>query len=194
MAAGATPPRGPETPSPDDDKRLETVRLDALKQGPAEGVQVGVARRLLASGQADKAAAELIRFARERPMTSRMAHALTAMALATGKMGPLLTLVSQGIDEVEGRERVGVMRALARLQRRTGQEQAAIETLSVLLAEAPEDRRSRLVLNALLERFAQWEALDGSLEKETRLLLRRRYFRAASRVALRRARLWGERL
>ncbi len=196
MAAGASPPRGPDAPPSDEDKRLETVRLDALAASKAspEVTHRAIARRLLRSGQPDKAAAELIRFAREQPMTARTAQALVTMALATNKMGPLLTLVTQGVDEVEGRERVGVLRALARLQRRTGQELPAIETLTTLLAEAPEDRRSRLVLNALLERFERWDELDASLEKETRLLLRRRYFRAASRVALKRARLWGERL
>ncbi len=196
MAAGASPPRGPDASPSEDDKRLETVRLDALTATTAspEVTHRSIARRLLRTGQPDKAAAELIRFAREQPMTARMAQALVTMALATNKMGPILTLVTQGVDEVEGRERVGVLRALARLQRRTGQELPAIETLTTLLAEAPEDRRSRLVLNALLERFARWDELDASLDKETRLLLRRRYFRAASRVALKRARLWGERL
>ncbi|MDX2011412.1 MAG: tetratricopeptide repeat protein [Myxococcaceae bacterium] len=188
MAAGASPD--------DDDKRLETVRLEAL-QAAAGSPDAGhrlIARRLFRSGQADKALSELIRFSRERPMTPRMATALSTLALATGRTGPILTLLTQGVEETEGRERVGVMRALARLQRRTGQVEPAIETLSVLLAEAAEDRRSRLVLNALLEQRQQWEALDASLDKETRLLLRRRYFRAASRTALRRARLWGERL
>ncbi|MCU0696857.1 MAG: tetratricopeptide repeat protein [Myxococcaceae bacterium] len=188
MAAGASPD--------DDDKRLETVRLEALTAA-ASSPDVGhrlIARRLFLAGQADKALSELIRFSRERPMTPRMAAALSTLALATGRTGPILTLLTQGVEETEGRERVGVMRALARLQRRTGQTEPAIETLSVLLAEAAEDRRSRLVLNALLEQRQQWEALDASLDKETRLLLRRRYFRAASRTALRRARLWGERL
>ncbi|MBM4779269.1 MAG: tetratricopeptide repeat protein, partial [Archangiaceae bacterium] len=196
MAAGASPPRGPDASPSEDDKRLETVRLDALGSAKAspEITHRAIARRLLRSGQPDKAAAELIRFAREQPMTARMAQALVTMALATSKVGPILTLVTQGVDEVEGRERVGVLRALARLQRRTGQELPAIETLTTLLAEAPEDRRSRLVLNGLLERFERWDELDASLDKETRLLLRRRYFRAASRVALKRARFWGERL
>lgn len=195
MSSGASPPRGPQASSPDD-RRLETARLDRLepKEASPDLGHRAIARRMLRGGQPDKAAAELIRFARERPMTARMAQALTGMALATGKTSPILTVVTQGLDEVEGPERVGVLRALARLQRRTGQEQQAIETLSVLLAEAPEDRRARLVLNALLERFERYDELDGSLDKETRLLLRRRYFRAASRVALRRARLWGERL
>lgn len=209
MPPGASPPRGP-VGGPADDQRLEplpdalgaepvrqdTVRLDALESRPAtpELTHRSIARRLLKSGQPEKAAAELIRFARERPMTSRTAQALTTMALATGKTGPILTVVTQGLDEAEGRERVGVLRALARLQRRTGQDVPAIETLTVLLAEAPEDRRSRMVLNALLERYERWDELDASRDKETKLLLRRRYFRAASRVALRRARLWGERL
>ncbi len=201
MPPGASPPRGPAARPADDSidaeaVRHETVRLDALESRPAspEVTYRSIARRLLASGQPDKAAAELIRFARERPMTARTAQALTTMALATGKMGPIITVVTQGLDEAEGRERVGVLRALARLQRRTGQELAAIETLTVLLAEAPEDRRSRMVLNALLDRFERWDELDASRDKETKLLLRRRHFRAASRVAVRRARLWGERL
>lgn len=194
MAAGATPPRAPTALSSAGENRVDTARLDALdpsKPSP-EAEHRAIARRLLAAGQADKAVAELIRFARERPMGARMASALTGLGLATGKLGPILTLVTQGVDEAEGRERIGVMRSLARLQRRTGQAQAAVETLTMLLAEAPEDRRARLVLNALLERFERWDELDASLDKETRLLLRRRYFRAASRVTVRRARLWGE--
>ncbi|MDP1918362.1 MAG: tetratricopeptide repeat protein [Myxococcales bacterium] len=203
MPPGASPPRGPAARPADqrlephpEPNRHETVRLDAIENRPAspEVTYRSIARRLLVSGQPDKAVAELIRFARERPMTARTAQALTTMALATGKMGPILTVVTQGLDEAEGRERVGVLRALARLQRRTGQELPAIETLTVLLAEAPEDRRSRMVLNALLDKFERWDELDASRDKETKLLLRRRYFRAASRVALRRARLWGERL
>lgn len=199
MPPGASPPRGPGV-APADDQRLEPVRHETVpielptRAASPEAANLRIARRLLTSGQPEKAAAELIRFARERPMTARTAQALTTMALATGKTGPILTLVTQGLDEAEGRERVGVLRALARLQRRTGQPLLAIETLTVLLAEAPEDRRSRMVLNALLERFERWDELDASRDKETRLLLRRRYFRAASRVALRRARLWAERL
>ncbi|MBL8919500.1 MAG: tetratricopeptide repeat protein [Myxococcaceae bacterium] len=195
MPAGASPP--PHDGSSPDDKRLETVRLDALTGQQAAAPDVGhraIARRLLKGGQREKAVTELIRLSREQPMSSRMAHALCALGLTTGKTGPIQTVVTQGIDEAEGRERVGVMRALARLQRRSGQLPEAVETLTVLLAEAPEDRRSRLILNALLERFERWDELDASLDKETRLLLKRRYFRAASRVALKRARLWGERL
>jgi tetratricopeptide (TPR) repeat protein len=182
--------------TPDDDRRLETVRLDAVTSS-AGSPDVGhrlIARRLLRAGQPDEALSALIRFSRELPMTARMACALTTLALTTKKTGPIATLLTQGTEETEGRERVGVMRALARLQRRTGQVEAAIETLSVLLAEAAEDRRSRHVLNALLQQQGQWEALDASLDKDTRLLLKRRYFRAASRTAVRRARLWAERL
>jgi cellulose synthase operon protein C len=188
MASGASPPRG-SLAAPDDDQRLESRRHDA-----PEVAARSIARRLLASGQPEMAAAELIRSARERPMNARTALALTSMALATGRTGPIHTVVAQGLDEAEGQERVGVLRALARLQRRTGQEQRAIETLTVLLAEEPEDRRSRMVLNRLLEHAERWDELDASCDKETRLLLRRRSFRAASRVALRRARVWGERL
>jgi tetratricopeptide (TPR) repeat protein len=196
MPPGASTPRGPDEPSNAEDPRLETARLDALSSQPI-GPEIEyrrIARRLLHSGQPDKALAELIRFSREQPMSARMASALATLALATKKTGPIFTVVTQGADEAEGRERLGVLRALARLQRRTEQEPAAIETLTTLLAEAAEDRRARLVLNALLERFERWDELDASLDKETRLLLRRRYFRAASRVTLRRARLWGERL
>ncbi|MCA2979554.1 MAG: hypothetical protein INH37_14860, partial [Myxococcaceae bacterium] len=180
----------------DDDKRLDTVRLDVahpVTAAPDVGHRL-VARRLARAGQPEKALAELIRFSRESPMTPRTASALVTLALQTGRTSPILTLLNQGTEETDGVERVGVLRALARLLRRTGQHEAAIETLSMLLAEAAEDRRARLVLNALLEQHQRWEALDASLDKETRLLLKRRYFRAASRTALRRARLWSERL
>jgi hypothetical protein len=147
---------------------------------------------MVIAGQPEKALAELIRFSRERPLTARMATALTALGLVTQKTAPVRQLLTQGVDEAEAKERVGVLRALARLHRRTAAPEAAIETLSVLLAEAPEDRRSRFVFNHLLEQAERWEELDLSYEKEARLLLRRRYFRSASRVVLRRARMWSE--
>ena len=49
----------------------------------------------------------------------------------------------QGLDEVEGKERTGVRRALARLYRRSDDLELAREQLVVLLAENPTDRRAR---------------------------------------------------
>src|SRR5207237_2918221 len=80
------------------------------------------------------------------------------------------------------------------LHRRSADLEGARERLVVLLAEVPSDRRARFVLNALLEREERWDELDASLERETRENHRRGKLRSASRTALRRARLWAERL
>ena len=103
-------------------------------------------------------------------------------------------MLAQGVDEAEGEDRIGVMRHLARLARRSNELERSRETLVHLLAERPNDRRARAVLNALLEREGRWDELDASLEKETKEALRRGAHEAACRSALRRARMWDARL
>ena len=188
------------TPLPDVPDRLETVRMDALSTAAQDGTRGvlemhrAIANRLLREGAPARAFSELVRATREVPMSARLAAALAHIALKAGTLSAAVTLLSQGLDEVEGAERAGVRHALARLYRRSDDLELAREQLVVLLAENPTDRRARLTLNALLEREERWDELDASLEKETREELRRGTLRRASRTALKRARLWGERL
>ena len=133
-----------------------------------------------------------MRAARKLPMNAPLAAALVSASLRAGTTEVARLLVSERLDDVEGDARLAVKRQLARLARRTGALERAQELLTVMLAEHPGDRRGRAVLNALLFRRERWEELDASLDKETRELLQRNQLKAASRSALRRARLWGE--
>ena len=153
-----------------------------------------IARRLLREGSPARAFSELVRATRSTPMTERLASALAGIALRAGAVPSAITLLNQGIDEADGADRSGVRRVLARLLRRHDDLESAREQLTVLLAELPEDRRARTVLNALLEREERWDELDASLDKETRQAISKGALRRASRSALRRARLWSERL
>lgn len=135
---------------------------------------------------------ELVRAARKLPMNAPLAAVLVSASLRAGTSEVARLLISERLDDVAGDQRLAVQRQLARLSRRTGALEAAQEALSIMLAEHPGDRRARAVLNALLYRRERWEELDASLDKETRELLQRDQLRAASRSALRRARLWGE--
>jgi tetratricopeptide (TPR) repeat protein len=188
------------TPLPQLPDRLETVRMDALSEAARGGgrgaleMHRAIANRLMKEGAPARAFTELVRATREVPMSAKLAAALAHIALKAGTLSAAVTLLTQGVEEVEGAERAGVRHALARLYRRSEQLEPAREQLVVLLAEAPADRRARSTLNALLEREERWEELDASLEKETREELRRGTLRRASRSALKRARLWGERL
>jgi len=188
------------TPVPDLPDRLETVRMDALSAAARDGsrgvleMHRAIANRLLREGAPARAFSELVRATREVPMSAHLAAALAHIALRAGTLSAAVTLLTQGLDEVEGQERAGVRHALARLYRRSDDLELAREQLVVLLAENPTDRRARITLNALLEREERWDELDASLEKETREELRRGTLRRASRTALKRARLWGERL
>ena len=153
-----------------------------------------IALRMLREGSAVQAFQELVRACRIVPMNARLASSLVYLALRAKTYGPALTLLAQGVDETDGDERVGVMRHLARLARKANELERARESLVHLLAERPQDRRARAVLNALLEREERWDELDASLEKETKEALRRNAPLAASRSALRRARMWDARL
>ncbi len=153
-----------------------------------------VAARSVREGDAARGFAELIRATRSVPMRAPLASVIVRVALAANQATPAIAVIRQGLDETEGADRLGVMRALIRLFRRTKDAERAREMLVQLLAEQPGDRRARFVLNALLEADERWDELDASLEKEIRLAVRRGALRTASRLSLRRARLWGERL
>ena len=103
-------------------------------------------------------------------------------------------MLNQGLDEAEGAELLGVLRAVARLHRRLGDLERAREHLVLVLAQAPADARARGALNALLEREERWEELDASLEKEARVALKAAALRRAARATARRARVWSQHL
>lgn len=195
-------------------QRQETeTELAAVVEGPQETVSMqlpegglsdetrlmvdmhlSIATRLLREGSASRAFSELVRATREGPLTARLASSLARVALVANMTAPAVTIIADAVTDADEDERGGILRALARLHRRANDLEAARERLVVLLAEQPGDRRARFVLNALLEREERWDELDASLERETRENHRRGKLRSASRTALRRARLWGERL
>lgn len=178
------------------ESRLETVRTDALL-GEVRSVvdmHLAIATRLSRDGSPLQGFQELVRASRAVPMNARLASALVTLGLKAGTHLVAQLLISEGIDDSEGDERLDVLRQLARLSRRINDLEKAQEVLSTILAERPEDRRARAVLNALLARRQRWEELDASLDKETKEALRRGKLKSASRSALRRARLWAETL
>lgn len=175
------------------ESRLETVPIDSHPEGRSPvDMHFAIAARLTREGSALLGFQELVRASRAMPMNPRLAAGLVRLGLAAGTQAASLVLLTEGVDDAEGDQRLDVLRQLARLARRTADLEKAQEVLSTILAERPDDRRARAVLNALLERGQRWDELDASLEKETREALRRGALKAASRCALRRARLWGE--
>lgn len=153
-----------------------------------------IAMRKLGEGFADEAFQELARACQLAPMSARVASSIVSLAMRAKISQPALTLLAQGVDEAEGDDRIAVLRHLARLARKIDEPERGREALVRLLFERPHDRRARAVLNALLERAGRWEELDASLEKETKDALGRGALLAASRSALRRARMWDARL
>lgn len=190
-----------ETELPAVDAPLETSPLTQVPEGgmPEEtrlmvGMHLSIAARLLREGSPARAFSELVRATRESPLTARLAASLARVALLANTSAAAVTIIADAVTDADEEERAGILRALARLHRRANDLEAARERLVVLLAEAPGDRRARFVLNALLEREERWDELDASLERETRENHRRGKLRSASRTALKRARLWAERL
>jgi Tfp pilus assembly protein PilF len=127
-------------------------------------------------------------------MNARLAAALVRYSLKSSTQQVAQLLISERIDDAVGEERTDVQRQLARLARRSDDLEKAQELVAGLLAERPDDRRARAVLNALLERGGQWESLDASLEREVREAVKKNRFKKAAHAALQRARLWSERL
>lgn len=176
---------------PSEDRRAD---LDERERLGVVEMHRAIAMRMLRDGSAVQAFQELVQACRAAPMSSRLASSLVHVALHARTYGPALAVLSHGVDEAEGAERIAVMRHLARLARKTGELPRAREALAQLLAERPQDRRARAVLNGLLEHEERWDELDASLERETRDALTRNAYVAASRAALRRARMWDARL
>ncbi len=169
------------------DPYLDEVRM-------AVSMHARIAARRTREGSPMDGFQELVRAARKLPMNSRLAAALVTWSLKAGTMVVAKLLIGERLEDAEGEERLDVQRQLARLARRSDELESAQEMLSIILAENPGDRRARSALNALLFRRKSWEELDASLDKEVRELVQRGQLKAASRSALRRARLWGETL
>lgn len=186
--------RGAARTAPGDQQ--ETVTVDALDAGKGDGVaglvemHRRVAARLLQEGAPSRAFGELVRASRAIPMTRRLAAHLVAFSLKAGTEPAAITLLQTGIDDAEGAERAHIRRQLARLLRKLRQLERAREILTAVLAENPQDRRARRVLNALLEDEARWDELDASLEKEAKDALKRAQLRRAARATLQRARVY----
>ncbi len=157
-------------------------------------MHMAIAARLMREGSASRAFSELVRATRESPLTGRLAASVARVALVAGTSSAAHTIISDAVSDADEDERPGILRALARLHRRSNDLERAREQLVVLLAERPGDRRAGCVVKSLLEREERWDELDASLERETRESHRRGALKSASRTALRRARLWGERL
>lgn len=179
------------------ESRVETVSSDDAYLHQVRSVvqmHLDIAARVEREGSALSGFQELVRASRAVPMSARLAAALTSTGLRAGTQAVALALISEGLQDSEGDERIDVLRQLARLSRLSGDLEKAQEVTAIILAERSEDRRARAIFNALLARQQRWEELDASLDKETRESLRRNKFKAASRSALRRARLWAETL
>src|SRR4051812_27057692 len=176
--------------------RHETILADAFPQGSDSSSVVELhqkmARRLLAEGSPSRAYGELVRAAREGPMSPRLAAALVWLSLQAGTEAGALSLLRSGGDENEGEPRRVIRGQVIRLLRRLGEHDQAREQLTVLLAENPADRKARRVLNALLHRDQRWEELDASLEREAREALKSRNLSKAARATFWRARISGE--
>jgi tetratricopeptide (TPR) repeat protein len=149
-----------------------------------------VAARLLAEGHPVRAFGELVRASRAVPLNGRLAAHLVHFSLRAAAEPAAITLLQTGVDDAEGEERAAIRRQLARLFRRLRESERARETLTLLLAERPQDRRARRVLNQLLAAEGRWDELDASLEKEAKDALKRGRLSRAAQATLDRARVY----
>ncbi|MFP2912085.1 tetratricopeptide repeat protein, partial [Pyxidicoccus sp. 3LFB2] len=145
----------PESPA----SQHEALRPGVPDVGPEEDAQVAVDRHLrsamglLREGSAARAFGQLARASRSEVMTPRLAAALVRFALLAGTEAAAITL----LDATQGKTseaRLAVHRQLARVLRRVGQLPRAMAALEAVLAQAPDDRRARRVLQVLKERDA----------------------------------------
>ena len=116
------------------------------------------AARLLREGQPARAFGELVRASRILPMTSRLASALVCYSLRAGTEAAAIALLSNSIGSTHGVTRSAVRRQLARVLRRVNQLPRALETLHSILAESPNDRRARQLIELLTLEAAGSEA------------------------------------
>ncbi len=112
------------------------------------------AARLLREGQPAKAFGELVRASRTLPMSPRLASALVCYSLRAGTEAAAIALLSNSIGGTHGVTRRGVRRQLARVLRRVNQMPRALETLHSILAESPNDRRARQLIELMTREAA----------------------------------------
>src|SRR5262245_17764959 len=135
-----------ETDLPAVDAALETAKVSPAQVTlvgdetlPIVNPHLSIAARLLREGSPGRAFSELVRAAREAPLTARLAASLVRVALLANNPAPAVTLLSDAATDAEGSQRAGILRALARLHRRSDGLEAARERLVVLLADRPSD-------------------------------------------------------
>jgi thioredoxin-like negative regulator of GroEL len=112
------------------------------------------AARLLREGQPARAFGELVRASRILPMTPHLASALVCYSLRAGTEAAAIALLTNSIGSTHGVTRRAVRRQLARVLRRVNQMPRALETLHSILAESPNDRRARQLIELLTHEAA----------------------------------------
>ncbi len=192
--------RSKEIPIPREPGREETVRAAAWgPDAPVDAASLvaahqAIAGRLLREGATARALAELVRASREVPMSGALASSLVRVAVRAGTPPVVMNLLKRGLEEVEGKEKRAVRRAMVRLFRKTHERAGALEQLEALLEEFPDDIASRRVYDTLLEEEQRWPALETSLAHEAAVLSAAGRFRRAARCALRRAEVLEQRM
>lgn len=184
-------------PRAESSDRHETILAEAFPEGGVDAAAAAemhrkIARRLLEEGSPSRAYAELVRAAREAPLTPRLAAAIVWLSERVGTEASAVALLRTGIEDNDGGPRRQIRSQLVRLLRRVGEYDKAREQLTVLLAENPADRRARRVLNGLLHREQRWEELDASLEREAKEALRDNRLARAARSTFWRGRIADE--
>src|ERR1043165_573659 len=108
------------------DPRVDTAPIAQVPEGglPDEtrlmiDMHLSIAARLLREGSASRAFSELVRASRASPMTARLAASLARVALLANTSSAAVTLISDAATDADEDERGGILRALARLHRRS---------------------------------------------------------------------------
>src|SRR5450432_3303740 len=113
-----------ETDLPALEVPLETGPATAAPEAPPDethlmiDMHLAIAERLMREGSASRAFSELVRAARQSPVTARLAASLARVALVAGTASAAHTLISDAVSDSDEEERPGILRALARLHRR----------------------------------------------------------------------------
>ncbi|MCP3163069.1 hypothetical protein [Myxococcus qinghaiensis] len=146
--------KGADTPEPAA-VRQEVPRSGMLEVGPTDDAEVGVARhfgaavRWLREGAPSRAFEALENACRTLPMSPRLAAGLVRFARSAGAETVVIGLLDSVPATAPAEVRRAVRRQLARVLRRTNQTARAVSVLEAVVAEFPEERRSRRVLEVL---------------------------------------------
>src|SRR5215217_1160689 len=135
--------------------RQEVPRSGMLEVGPTDDAEVGVARhfgaavRWLREGAPSRAFEALENACRTLPMSPRLAAGLVRFARSAGAETVAIGLLDSVPATAPAEVRSAVRRQLARVLRRTNQTARAVSVLEAVVAEFPEERRARRVLEVL---------------------------------------------